>query len=83
MKPIHRLLVSVLLLLTVAGIGSAAAQTVIVVCHPCILTYQDCLDSGQSPSYCQTRTYACCPPMSSTQAGVQPVADRANKSGKA
>ncbi|AND68601.1 hypothetical protein ATSB10_11470 [Dyella thiooxydans] len=83
MKPSHRLLVSVLLLLAVAGIGSAAAQTVIVVCHPCIMTYQDCLDSGQSPNYCQTHTYACCPPMSSTQTGVQPVADRANKSGKA
>lgn len=79
MKPSHRLLVSVLLLLAIAGIGSATANTVIVVCHPCILTYQDCLNSGQSPSYCQTYAYACCPPTSSVQAGVKPVADRVSK----
>lgn len=76
MKSSHRLLVSVLLPLAIAGIGRATAQTVIVVCHPCILTYQDCLDSGRSPSYCQAYAQTCCPPPSATPAAAQPVADR-------
>jgi len=79
MKLRHRLLVSVLLLLGMVGISSATTQSVIVVCHPCILTYQDCLNSGQSPSYCQAYTQACCPQASVMGTAMQPVADRANK----
>ncbi len=82
MKLRHRLLVSALLLLGMVGIGSAATPSVIVVCHPCILTYQDCLNSGQSPSYCQAYTQACCPQAGATGTAMQPVADRPNGPGR-
>ena len=81
MKLRHRLLVSVPLMLGVVGIGlsSASAQTVIVVCQRCIMSYQACLDSGLSSSYCQAYTQGCCPQVSPTAAVAQPVADRVNK----
>ncbi|MEW5837176.1 MAG: hypothetical protein AB1832_19120 [Pseudomonadota bacterium] len=84
MKSRHRLLVSALLLLGVVGIGigSATAQTVIVVCQRCILTYQDCLNSGHSATYCQAYSQLCCPTASATGAVAQPIADRAKKSGR-
>ena len=50
MKSRTRLLVPMLLLVLSAGAGSAAAQTVIKLCRPCIVLYQSCLASGQPES---------------------------------
>ncbi|TNY26496.1 hypothetical protein [Fulvimonas soli] len=49
-----------LLLVLSAGAGSAAAQTVIKLCRPCIVLYQSCLASGQPESVCQAQELQCC-----------------------
>lgn len=77
MKPSIRLLLSMLLLLVSVGVGSASAQTVITVCHPCVIDYEGCLASGQSPSVCQAVELQCCLGQASSTAMLPKAGDKA------
>ena len=79
MKPSIRLLLSMLLLFVSVGVGSASAQTVITVCHPCIIDYEGCLASGQSPSVCQAVELSCCLGQANSSTAMLPKADYKTK----